>query len=159
MTPSFSRGVKFILFGVTFALLILCAAGYVYAQAPLSLSAAEPLTKEQSYYKQLTYAANEMHNQLDRWRASEAVDPGRLNQDKIYVDALIADLQQPPEEQIVTQRIVEDLYLAYSAVHDDLRSGRPADFQATDRHYKVFLDNAAIVQLLNQYQGLNVICH
>jgi|GEM_PF-3469988 len=154
-----NRLMKTMLFGVTLALFFLCAAGYVYAQTPASLPAVEQLTEEQAYYKQLTYAANEMNNQLTRWREADSQALSRLQKDQAYVEALIGALRQPPEELIVAQRIVDELYLAYLNVYRSLREGNGASFGEADEKFQLFLDNAAIIKMLNQYQGLNIICH
>lgn len=157
MEKTLNRGIKFTLFGVTLALFLAYAAGYVYAKQPAAVPTAESLTPEQKYYKQLTYAANEMQNQLERWKASP--DAEQIEQDKRYTDALMSSLQQPPEELVVAQFIVENLYAAYSEVYGQLSYGEPADFEAAEKQYSLFLENAIVIKNLTQYQGLNVICH
>lgn len=147
------RGIKMLLFGVTLSLFFLGAAGFVYAQTPSSAPPSEQLTDEQAHYRQLTYAANEMNNQLNRWRDGGGKAAARLHKDKAYVDALVSALQEPPEDQIVTQRIVEDLYHSYSDIHRALYEGNGASYKEFEENFQLFLENSAIVRMLNQYQG------
>lgn len=160
--PTPSRGafaLKLLLFGVTLALFAVGAAGYVYGKSSGPAPIASTTTPEQTHYKQLTYVANEMHYQLERWRASPQA-AAALAKDKAYIDSLMAALTDAPEELIVAQAIVDDLHRAYADAYDALRGGA-ADpgFEDADAHYRKFLDNAILIQNFSQYEGLNVICH
>lgn len=157
--PQYHIG-KLALFIVTLLLFVTAAAGYVYAKTPQetpSGTANEEQEREQTYYKKLTYAANEMHNQLERWKKQP--DAAEAGKGKAYVDGLMAALQDPPEELIVAQTIVEQLYAAYAASYQSVVNGEELDSGPFDAHYEDFLTNAILIQNFSQYKGLNVICH
>ncbi|MCI3927038.1 hypothetical protein MO973_43390 [Paenibacillus sp. TRM 82003] len=151
---------KLLLFIVTLVLFAATAVGYVYGKTSDAGPSASQATPEQTYYKQLTFAANEMHYQLERWRV-HPVDEAVLAKDAAYVDSLVGSLREAPEELVVAQAIVEDLYLAYAEAKEDLLGGADGaqTLEAADAHYKRFLENAILIQNFSQYQGLNVICH
>lgn len=158
-TPQYHIG-KLALFVVTLLLFVTAAAGYVYAKTPQgtpSGAAGQEQEQEQTYYKKLTYAANEMHNQLERWQ--QQPDAAEAGKGKAYVDGLMAALQDPPEELIVTQTIVEQLYAAYAASYQSVVNGAEPDSDPFGAHYEDFLVNAILIQNFSQYKGLNVICH
>jgi hypothetical protein len=153
--------VKLALFSITLALFAAGLAGYVFAKTPSSPPIDEQTAAEQTYYKQLTFVANEMHYQLTRWRSTPSgASPAK---DKAYVDSLMAPLGEPPEELTVAQAIVDDLYDAYTVAFRSRGAGDASAFQAAMDtaavHYELFLDNAVLIQNLHQFSGLNVICH
>jgi hypothetical protein len=158
--------VRRLLFGLIFALLLACAIGYGYWKAhPAFALSTAPATPEQTYYKQLVYAVNELHNQVERdavLQRQGKLTAAQLAKGKAYAASLMTPLTSPPEELSIAQYITDKLYRSYQQYVSDAEHGAPAlqaSYELTKSNYELFRQNAEVMKLLNSYSGVNIDCH
>jgi len=154
------------LYGLIIPLVLIGAVGYGYWKANPPVAIAAPAFSEQNYYSQLVYAVNEMNNQTDKFEQGDRA-PEEIQEDRAYVESLMAPLAAAPEELSVAQAIAEDVHASYLQFMDHLASGDPGDKNAallassdeTRHHVELFRQNAKLMTLLNTYKGVNIYCH
>jgi hypothetical protein len=143
----------------------LCAACLAYGIASIHRPAAQqtPFTPEQTYYQDIIYAVNEMHNQLAQMERQGSPPPDELDRQSAYVDSLMPDSGSPPEELTVALSLAEDLHRSYRQCVLALKNGDSARAQTSYRlassQYGKFVQNANLITVLSAYNGVNVYCH
>ncbi|WP_276353282.1 hypothetical protein [Cohnella caldifontis] len=127
-----------------------------------------PFTPEQTYYQQLIYAVNEMHNQLAqmnglRLQGKPAEAPDKLDRQTAYADSLMPATDSPPEELTVALSLAQDLQRSYrqyaAAVKTGDSSQADAAYRQSESEYRKFQQNGDLILILSAYNGVNLYCH